>query len=146
MERRDKFNYYLDIAETVLERSTCLRRKFGAIIVRNDSIITMYAASLVLDAILYGLQYAKAAFIITAKGDAVNRGIQEHLVRGTTCIPCTGGYSGQARVMILCAIKRGQIAALREAVSTADPDAFVILSEAHEVFGHGFQRPGKHAF
>ena len=110
------------------------------------SIITMYAASLVLDAILYGLQYAKAAFIITAKGDAVNRGIQEYLVRGTTCIPCTGGYSGQARVMILCAIKRGQIAALREAVSAADPDAFVILSEAHEVFGHGFQRPGKHAF
>ena len=40
MERRDKFNYYLDIAETVLERSTCLRRKFGAIIVRNDSIIS----------------------------------------------------------------------------------------------------------
>ena len=40
MERRDKFNYYLDIAETVLERSTCLRRKFGAIIVRNDSIVS----------------------------------------------------------------------------------------------------------
>ena len=40
MDRRDKFNYYLDIAETVLERSTCLRRKFGAIIVRNDSIIS----------------------------------------------------------------------------------------------------------
>lgn len=39
MERRDKFNYYLDIAETVLERGTCLRRNFGALIVRNDSII-----------------------------------------------------------------------------------------------------------
>lgn len=40
MERRDKFNYYLDIAETVLERSTCLRRQYGAIIVRNDSIVS----------------------------------------------------------------------------------------------------------
>lgn len=40
MERRDKFNYYLDIAETVLERGTCLRRNFGAIIVRNDSIVS----------------------------------------------------------------------------------------------------------
>ncbi len=40
MERRDKFNYYLDIAETVLERGTCLRRNYGAIIVRNDSIIS----------------------------------------------------------------------------------------------------------
>jgi dCMP deaminase len=39
MERRDKNNYYLDIAETVLERGTCLRRNFGAIIVKNDEIV-----------------------------------------------------------------------------------------------------------
>lgn len=38
--RRDKVNYYLDIAETVLERGTCLRRNFGAIIVKNDQIIS----------------------------------------------------------------------------------------------------------
>jgi len=40
MNRRDKINYYLDIAETVLERGTCLRRKFGAIIVNNDEIVS----------------------------------------------------------------------------------------------------------
>lgn len=46
MERRDKINYYLDIAETVLERGTCLRRKFGAIIVKNDQIVsTGYAGA-----------------------------------------------------------------------------------------------------
>lgn len=39
MQRRDKHNYYLDIAETVSERGTCLRRNYGAIIVQNDSII-----------------------------------------------------------------------------------------------------------
>ena len=38
--RRDKENYYLDIADSVLERSTCLRRKYGAIIVLNDEIIS----------------------------------------------------------------------------------------------------------
>lgn len=38
--RRDKENYYLDIAETVLERATCLRRKYGSIIVNNDEIIS----------------------------------------------------------------------------------------------------------
>lgn len=38
--RRDKENYYLDIAETVLERGTCLRRNFGSIIVKNDEIIS----------------------------------------------------------------------------------------------------------
>ena len=40
MERRDKCNYYLDIAETVMERGTCLRRNYGAIIVKNDEIIS----------------------------------------------------------------------------------------------------------
>lgn len=40
MERRDKYNYYLDIAETVLERGTCLRRNYGSIIVKNDEIIS----------------------------------------------------------------------------------------------------------
>ena len=40
MGRIDKENYYLDIAETVLERATCLRRNYGAIIVRNDEIIS----------------------------------------------------------------------------------------------------------
>ncbi len=40
MERVDKNNYYLDIAETVIERGTCLRRNFGAIIVKNDEIVS----------------------------------------------------------------------------------------------------------
>ena len=40
MKRIDKENYYLDIAETVLERSTCLRRCYGAIVVKNDEIVS----------------------------------------------------------------------------------------------------------
>lgn len=46
MTRPDKINYYLDIAQTVSQRGTCLRRKFGAIIVKNDSIVsTGYAGA-----------------------------------------------------------------------------------------------------
>lgn len=40
MTRPDKNNYYLDVAETILSRSTCLRRNFGAVIVKNDQIIS----------------------------------------------------------------------------------------------------------
>ena len=46
MKRVDKINYYLDIAETVLERGTCLRRKFGCAIIKNDEVIsTGYAGA-----------------------------------------------------------------------------------------------------
>ena len=40
MERRDKINYYLDIADTVAARSTCLRRRYGAVIVNHDQIVS----------------------------------------------------------------------------------------------------------
>jgi len=40
MERRDKINYYLDLAEVVLQRCTCLRRHYGAVIVKNDEVIS----------------------------------------------------------------------------------------------------------
>ncbi len=40
MKRRDKVNYYLDLAETVSRRSTCLRRSYGAVIVKNDEVIS----------------------------------------------------------------------------------------------------------
>ncbi len=39
MDRRDKINYYLDLAEVVLQRGTCLRRNYGAVIVKNDEVI-----------------------------------------------------------------------------------------------------------
>ena len=40
LERRDKINYYLDLAEVVAQRSTCLRRRYGAVIVQNDAVIS----------------------------------------------------------------------------------------------------------
>ena len=52
MERIEKNNYYLDIAETVLERATCLRRVYGAIIVKNDEIIFYDEAAVLLNYIV----------------------------------------------------------------------------------------------
>ena len=40
MDRRDKINYYLDLAETVAQRGTCLRRNYGAVIVKNDEVVS----------------------------------------------------------------------------------------------------------
>lgn len=46
MERRDKVNYYLDLAEVVSQRGTCIRRRYGAVIVKNDEVIsTGYAGA-----------------------------------------------------------------------------------------------------
>ena len=50
--RRDKINYYLDLAEMVSQRCTCLRKHYGAVIVKNDEVIsTGYAGALVAEKI-----------------------------------------------------------------------------------------------
>ena len=62
MIRTDKENYYLDIAETVSERGTCLRRNFGAIIVQNDEIVaTGYNGAPLTPAFAFGKRSASRA-------------------------------------------------------------------------------------
>ena len=47
MERRDKVNYYLDLADVVSQRGTCLRKRYGAVIVKNDEVIATTAQILI---------------------------------------------------------------------------------------------------
>ena len=71
--RTSKQNYYLDIADSVLERSTCLRRKYGAIIVRNDEIIsTGYTARRAAAAIAVTLAAAHARRCASRRASAMS--------------------------------------------------------------------------
>lgn len=110
------------------------------------AMVTMYAASVSLDAILYGLNYAKCAFIITDKADSLNAKLLSALTRGTTVIPCFGGYKGGKKHIVLCAVKKSQLITLKETVYSADPDAFVIMCDANEVLGLGFSFHNKNTF
>lgn len=53
-----------------------------------------------------------------------------------------GGYSGEKKQVLLCAIRRRQAPQLKSIVREIDPEAFVILQEAHQVLGEGFRRNG----
>jgi uncharacterized membrane-anchored protein YitT (DUF2179 family) len=103
------------------------------------AIITMYVASIVMDAIIYGTDVARVAYIVTDSHDIINKKIAGALERGATVIRCEGGYTGAERRLILCAIKRNQIAELKKLVREADPGAFMIVTNTHEVLGHGFK-------
>ena len=71
------------------------------------------------------------------------RSISDRLGRGATVLRGEGGYSGEERDVILCAVKRQQIPQLRRIVSELDERAFVIVTESHEVFGENFGNIGK---
>lgn len=100
-------------------------------------IIAMYINSLAMDAVVYGSINAKIAYIISSNSSGITQQLLE-MDLGITLLNGRGGYSGDEKQVVLCAFKRSQIAAIKAAVTTIDPAAFIIVCEAHEVLGEGF--------
>ena len=101
------------------------------------SIIALYISSHTIDMVLYGSRTAQLAYIISGKRDQMRQALLQ-LDLGITLLPATGGFSGDPKQVILCAFKRNQIAAVKTKVHTVDPEAFLIVCQAHEVLGEGF--------
>lgn len=102
--------------------------------------VALFASSKVIDAVVYSFDYSKVALIITPKYEEVAARIIHELERGVTYLDGQGYYSGRETKVILTAVKKQQLAELKELVTDIDPDAFVILQEAHQVLGDGFAR------
>lgn len=120
---------------------------FAVIFRRFDSamytIITMFVSSRIVNLILYGMSNSGICYIITIVPDKIASAISERLRRGATILRGVGAYSGEERDVVLCAVKRQQIPALRRIVSEIDAHSFVIVTESHEVFGENFGNIGK---
>ena len=97
------------------------------------------------DAVVYRFDYSKVALIISAEYETIARQIGQRLDRGATFLQGEGSFSREQTKVVLTAVKRQQIAELKELVMAIDPAAFVILQEAHQVLGDGFSRYNKNA-
>ena len=102
--------------------------------------VTVFLTSKVVDAMIYRFDYSKVALIVTAEYEKIAKAIGDKLSRGTTFLHGEGAYSGKQTKVILTAIKRQQLAELKELVTDIDPNAFIIVQEAHQVLGDGFKR------
>ena len=83
------------------------------------------------------------ALIISTEYETIVQEIARKLDRGATFLHGEGSYSRKQTKVVLTAVKKQQIAELKELVMALDPDAFVILQEAHQVLGDGFHRYSK---
>ena len=103
-------------------------------------IIALYISTLVMDQVLYGLDKSKVAYIITSNPRPMAEEIDRQLDRGTTFLYGEGSFSGQNKLVLMCAFKQRQIVPLKALVHELDPQAFLIVCDAHEVLGLGFRR------
>lgn len=100
-------------------------------------LIAMFIATKVLDMVVYGTTSAKLALVISEKSDAVRQALIDSDL-GVTVLTGKGGYTGDEKNVVLCVFRQHQIATLKAAATAIDPNAFIIVCEAHEVLGYRF--------
>lgn len=105
-------------------------------------LITTFAASIVMDKIMYGISAGALAIIITDSGLMIADKIGEITGRGSTAIRAIGTYTKQDRDVLLCACSNVQAHTVLNAVHEIDPNAFVMMTETRQVYGEGFIEAG----
>jgi len=107
--------------------------------------ITVFVCGQVVDAVVYRFDYSKVALVISREHEAIARAIGKKLDRGATFLRAEGSFTHTDIKVVLTAVKKQQVAELKELVMEIDPDAFVIVQEAHQVLGDGFSRYSRDA-
>lgn len=102
------------------------------------AIIAVYISARIIDTMLEGLHFSKAAFIISRRNNAIANAIMENLERGVTGLEGQGKFTQKEREVLLCVVSKREIVKLKEIVRDIDLNAFVIVADVREVVGEGF--------
>ena len=103
------------------------------------AIIGIIVQTKVSDLIVEGINYSKAAYIITNEYEEISKRIMSDLERGVTGLQAKGMYTKEDKCVLYCIVTQKEIVALKDVVNEVDPNAFVIVSDVKEVLGEGFQ-------
>lgn len=103
------------------------------------AVIAIYASSRVMDLILYGADRGKIIYVITDDAKELSDSIMSLINRGVTLLDVTGAYTGTKRQMLMCTVRRHEVAAVCRLATSCDKNAFIIVGEAGEVLGEGFK-------
>lgn len=117
---------------------------FGNVYSALYGLVALFLSSKVMDVVLYGLDTAKVAYIISQDPQTIAQKLIRDLDRGVTILQGRGAWSGEDKEVLMCAFKQRQIVAVKQAVKELDPDAFLIVCDAHEVLGLGFRHYQQH--
>lgn len=104
--------------------------------------VAVFVGGRTIDLVQEGLVTEKAAYIFSLKAEAIGEAIVRELGRGATALRSRGVYTGADRDVIFCVVSRRELEDLKSIVHSLDPEAFVVISDVHEVLGEGFKEAG----
>lgn len=102
--------------------------------------LALFLSSKVIDLVLEGMDYARAAFVISTKQDKIINGIYDKMRRGVTVLDGYSPYTKEKRPVIMCVITKKETHVFKSLIEDIDDNAFVILTDVFEVLGQGFRR------
>ena len=103
-------------------------------------VVALSLSAFAMDRVLYGLDNAKVAYIISGEYRRISSAVTREMGRGVTILHGEGGWSQEEKRVLLVAFRQRQIVSLKRMVREIDPGAFLIVCDAHEILGNGFGR------
>lgn len=105
------------------------------------AIIALFVTSKTIDFVQVGFNRSKNVLIISDKHAAIREEILHNIDRGVTKLQAFGGFTEQEKPILMCVIDQSEFTKLKQLVKTIDGNAFVIVMDAAEVLGEGFNTP-----
>lgn len=102
------------------------------------ALISIFVTSRAIDLIQLGFTNSKVAFVVSDKSDEISQLILKTLNRGLTKLSGLGGYTDENRTVLMVVMEQAEITRFKNMVESIDPNAFIIISNTHEVLGKGF--------
>lgn len=102
------------------------------------SAIAIFLMGKIIDVVFEGINFTKMLIIISDKSEEISKSIQQ-LERGVTGLHGKGMYSEKDKLVLICATARKDIAKVRKIAQEIDPNSFIIITNAREVYGKGFK-------
>ncbi len=104
------------------------------------AIIMIFVSTKVIDALIYGTGNGKMLMIVTENAEEVSRAIVHSSPRGVSIVPAIGAYTGKDKNILICVARKHEISGILKTVRSIDSKTFIIVSEANEILGEGFNK------
>jgi uncharacterized membrane-anchored protein YitT (DUF2179 family) len=102
------------------------------------ALVMLYVSGIAAESVSQGSNILRTGLIITTKPQPIIDEVFSRLRRGVTVMDARGAYTGKSKNILLCVVTRAEIPHLKSITKEIDPEAFLIIGQAHEVRGEGF--------